>query len=338
MATTVTTTTTPTGPPVLFGFTGPLPPEVTDFLQAVNTIPIEQEISQEEASQALVLFSVMNILLAGKSQRQVGNETKVDVLGVLTLYYGLQDRSLSSRLVLNTQQLWASQEATLANLRDQLDKLGSDVVFLEKEGKRQFNLGSNNDVAGNVDFPRLFKRYVDIANDALLTLNIKAEDVNPQADKEKVGKAIDLLVELKGTILQIVRSLSKYGTIATSRVNKNWAAFEKDALGVLQEVARQRLTDDVDEKHPYAVLADVVGKNRDTQIAPYAVLAREGGQLLQLAMETYQRVVGQTAGLENYDRTHLMDLFQSGTPDQFLTAKMRARAAVIKRYPLANWG
>src|SRR6185503_10278538 len=100
--------------------------------------------------------------------------------------------------------------------------------------KRQFNLGVNNDVAGNTEFPRLFRRYVDIANDALLTLNLREEDKpNTFTDKEKVGQAFDLLSELKGIVLQIVRSFSKYGTIAISRANKDWARFENRAFKVL---------------------------------------------------------------------------------------------------------
>ena len=107
------------------------------------------------------------MLLAGKGERVVGSERKVDVLGVLTLYYGLQDRSLITKLVVNSQALFAQVDTELKDLRDELDKLGSDAIVLEREAKRQFNLGRNNEVAGNTEFPRLFKRYVEIANDPL---------------------------------------------------------------------------------------------------------------------------------------------------------------------------
>jgi hypothetical protein len=190
-------------------------PEVADFIDTLNgpDLNIEAPISEEEAREAITLFSVANVLLAGIGRRRVGNEEKTDVLGVLTLFYGLQDNSLSTRLVVNSRDLWRSQITVIANgktqvrtiedelksLRDNLDTLGQDVIFLEREARRQFNLGTTNNVTGNVDFPRLFNRYVDIASDALLTLNLREEDkAGSFTSKEKVGQAYDLLSELKG--------------------------------------------------------------------------------------------------------------------------------------------
>jgi hypothetical protein len=329
--------TGPTGttPPTPTGTTG-TSPEVDAFYQSLNSLSVEAPISEIEANEAITLFSVVNLLLGSMSRRRVGNEDKVDVLGVLTLFYGLQDKSLTSKIVVDSKKLWNETQNELQSLRDELDRLGADVMFLDREAKRQFNIGLNNEVAGNVEFPRLFKRYVDIANDPLLSLNIKKEDQNQFSDKEKVGKAYDLLQELKGVVLQLVRSLSKYGTVATSRANDEWANFERRALAILTKVADARLTDDIDDKNIIAVLADLIDKPRDTVIAPYVVLARNGGRLLRLAMVVYQQTKDR---LDDVDQQHLVDLFQAGDDSKtFFTAQMRAEAAVIKRYPLANWG
>jgi len=326
-------------------------PEVRDFFTTLlgGDLSIEAPVSEPEALEAITLFSVANVLLAGIGRFRVGNDDKVDVLGVLTLFYGLQNGSLTTRIVLNSGDLWKSTvkvsgggppptiEDELKNLRDNLDVLGEDVTFLTREARRQFNLSTANDVASNVEFPRLFKRYVDIAGDPRLTLDIRAEDQPTSfTDKQKIGEAFDLLSELKGVVLQIVRSLSKYGTIATSRANKDWAKFETRAINVLRKVGEKRFTEDIDERRILTVLADLTNKNLETVISPYFALARNGGELLQLAFETYKRSQNE---LDNFERERLVNLFQApGDKAQFLTTRMRNEALVLRRYPLANWG
>jgi hypothetical protein len=266
------------------------------------------------------------------AKRMVGTQRKIDVLGVLTLYYGLQDRTLN--IPVDSKKLFGDVDEELKKLRDMLDILGNDVEVLEREAKRQFNLGRNTDVAGNTEFPRLFKRYIDIANDPLLFLDIRKESGNDFSDKEKVARAFDLLRELKDVVVNLVRSLSKYGTIATTRLNNEWTDYLGRSMAVLVKVAADRLAeDDSDEKRPLAVLATLTGKNLDTQIAPYVALAREGGNLLDLALEAYRATKEQ---LENYDEQHLIDLFQAQNT-QFLTTRMRASAAILRAFPLMNW-
>lgn len=310
---------------------------VKDFIRRLDDLrfSIETPISIEEANQAVSLFYVANIMLAGLGQRRVGSEEKTDMLGVLSLYYGLQDKSLTSRLVVqNSDRLWTAIGSDLKYLATKLDQLQSDVDFLTQETKRQFNLGTNNSVPGNVQFPVIFKRFAEIAMNPLLSIDIREEEENRFFDKEKLAKAYDLLKELKGMILQVVRSLSKYGTAATKRVNEDWSGFEALALEVLATMAQERISDDVDEKNPWAVLAVLTEKNRETQIAPYVVLGRHGGKLLEYAMNIYLETKDQ---LDNFDQVHLRDLFQPRNRE-FWTDLIRKEAAFIKRYPLQNWG
>lgn len=310
---------------------------VEDFLGRLDDtrFSVESPISIEEANQAVSLFSVANVMLAGLGKRKVGNEEKIDALGVLSLYYGLQDGSLQDKVtVANSSDLWSRLEVRLKDLAQELDRVQSDVDFLTKEAKRQFNLGTSNGVLANVQFPTLFKRYVEIGTDPLLSIDLAKQEANQNFDKVKLGQAYDLLKELKGVILQIVRSLSKYGTAATKRVNESWAGYEARSLEVLATVAQYRIHPDQDEKNQWAILSALSNKNRETEVAPYVVLARHGGKLLKYAMEIYLKTQNE---LDRFDESHLLNLFQ--TPGQpFWTEKIRAEATVIKRYPLPNWG
>jgi hypothetical protein len=326
-------------------------PEVAHFFSVLDDseFSIESAISIPEAHEAITLFSVVNMFLAGKPTKGNGatatnSNGAVDVLGMLSIFNGLQTtgtaganarENLARSLGISSVSFWSSQERVLTAIYEQLQRLGSQFAKLEEEGRRQFNIGLANGVSANVEFPSLFQRFVDLANDPLLAIDIRREENNAFIDKEKLNRAIDLLVDLKGLILQIVRSLSKHGTIAMRTRNRICAGIEADALEVLQAIAKAKVTDDIDEKNPYAVLADLVGKDRDTEVAPYVVLARDGSRLLRLAIDVYNVEEG---ALEDYERDHLIDLFQQGSDSrQFLTTRMRGAAAVIKRYPLKNW-
>src|SRR6267154_270298 len=78
--------------------------DVVDFLTFLDgpNLSIEGPISECEALQAITLFSVVNLLLGGTSQQKVGGETKSDVLGMLTLYYSLQDKTLTPKIVVRS--------------------------------------------------------------------------------------------------------------------------------------------------------------------------------------------------------------------------------------------
>jgi hypothetical protein len=315
---------------------GPILGPVENFFAELDSpdFSIVAKVSEPEVEQAITLFSVVNMLIAGKGERVVGRERKTDVLGVLTIYYGMQDRTLASRILVNSQQLFGQIDAELKQLRDDLDRLGADVDFLEREARRQFNLGGNAAVAGNTEFPRLFKRYVEIATDPLLVLDLAAEQASPFGNKEQVARAFDLLREQKDVVVGIVRSLSKSGSIATARVNADWTAFEGRAMALLVKVAAARLTEDSDAARPLAVLADLSGRSLDSDVIPYVALAREGGLLLDLALEAYRHVKD---ALEDYDERTLLDLFQAPGAE-FLTTRMRKSAVIVRQYGPAGWG
>jgi hypothetical protein len=327
----------PTGP-VASGPEPQPPPDdpASRLLQMLRepAFSVDQPINEADAVQAAVLFPLAAVVFAGTAYVKVGDTRRRDVLGALTLFYGLQDKSLQRRLAAS-RAVWTEIEPDLKALRDELERLGDDVGFLEREARRQFNLGANNEVLGNQRFMQSFQRYVTIAADPRLRLDLRLEDASPTADKARVNEAVELLFELKGVIVELTRSLGRYGTIATRRANSDWARVAARALRVLRRVGEARFTEDHDDRNAYATLAAITGRDRDRQIVPLIVLARDGGALLRLAMDIYMDT---RLALEDYSRDAVIALFQPpGDPTAYRTEALRARAAALRRYPLVSW-
>ena len=212
----------------------------------------------------------------------------------------------------------------------------ADLQVLLTETKRQFNLGASTNAIGNTQFPPLLRRMVDIAVDPLLRdTDLSAPNPNPTpSDMATLAAAVGLLAELKGIVLQTVRSLSKYGTGATIVLSQTWNDFADRSLNLLEAVAAQVVSADSDDAQAPAVLANLTGKNLATEVVPYFVLANNGGALLESALAIYGEIpAGQ---LESYDKQHLITLFQP-QGRVFWTTTLRREAEVIRRYPLQNW-
>lgn len=327
----------PTGPVVP---SDPVPsgPAVEDYpllsLLRTPSFSIDQPISEADAREAAVFFSVAALLFAGAGAVSVGNSRRRDVLGMLTLFYGAQDKSLQKQLSVS-RAVWAEIDADLKILRDQLEELGEDIGFVEREARRQFNLGTNNEELGNTRFMQLFNRYVAIAADPLLRLDLRRELASPASDKTRAARAVALLVELKGVIVELVRTLGRYGTVATRQSNRDWSKVATRALTVLRRVGEGRLTDDQDDRNAYAALGAIIGWDRDRQIVPLVVLGRDGGAMLRIALEIYEDT---KLALDDYGREAIIDLFQQpGHPAAYRTETLRARVANLRRYPLASW-
>ena len=125
------------------------------FLQSVSdpATSLEAKISIPEANEAVGLFSVVNLLLAGMIQ----DNEKVDVLGVDKLYFGLQNSEDPERKRLNvSDSVIADVIHRVGRLHDTLDRSQTDLNFILQEARRQFNLGTNNLVSGNAQFPTFF--------------------------------------------------------------------------------------------------------------------------------------------------------------------------------------
>lgn len=302
---------------------------------------IEADINEIETLEAIQLFTRVNLVMGTKVRRQIGGELRDDFLGIRALYYGLRDNSLAEKLVMMrevdpTERLWDKVETRLKELNRDLEQNQSDFDFIAREAKRQFNLGTTNTIEANTQFPVLFNRYVDIATDPSLSFDIKVEMRNPVSDKTRVYEAIDLLRELKQVILQIVRSLSRYGTAATKESNEIWGDMAEEALSVIRDVASRRAGEDKDELTSWATLALLTEQNRE-DLFPYVTLSVHGTELLTLAKKLYDLSIHD---LEDFDDLTVLNLFQPETEKdgkEFFTTKLRREAYFVKRYPLPNW-
>lgn len=313
---------------------------VDDFVGRLDDarFSIESAFNIDEADQAISLFSVVTLMLAGLAKFKKGEEETIDVLGISSLYYGLQDGSLRGKIVVeNPQEVWRIIEQDLKSLAQRLNDSQSDIQFLIQEGRRQFALAWNSNGGGeaNFRFPQLWKRYVEIGNHPLLSLNIREEEKGRMADPHRISEFFGLLRELKSVLIQIVRSLSKYGTAATKRANEEWSDFETRAGEIIATISQYRITPDQIRRNHWSVLADLTNKNRETEIVPYVVLARQGGKLLRYAMSI---VLQCGREIDRIDDDHLRDLFQprSDAP-AFWTERIRKESSVLKQYPLKSW-
>ena len=320
-----------------------------DILNLPLLAAADPDIDKAEAQQAIALFRVANLALAGQGTTRTSGTDRTDLFGILALDYGLQDRSLNQKLTV------ASESVLVTNIQQPLQKLSQDLnvlqdsaQFLLKEAKRQFNLGMSNGVVANVAFPPLYRRYVEIILDPLLSIQIP-DDPTDRMMAADHSRAIELLRELKGIIIQIVRSLSKYGTTATARANDQWSQFTVESLKILIAVSEVRVSSDSDDKNGWAVLAALTGKNRDTEILPYVVLGNYGSQLLQYAMDAYIKLqnyvdpnnkdIPGANRLNSQDKITLLRVFQQGNdPALHWTTKSQEAAQNLRRYPLTNWG
>ena len=313
---------------------------VRDFFGRLDDdrFSIESPISLFEAKNAVHFFSIANLLLAGLQN----SNGSLDIFGLKELSSG-QGNGINITEVFkiaDNSPVWLKILESAEALREKMFKLinNDEVPKVRMEAKRQFNLGNDNSVVGNVRFPELFNKLVDIAADPLLSFNIqKADDLNFQ-DKSKIAEADELLKELKGIIIQIVTSLSKFGTAGTQLENKKWATFISQAIELVAEIGEVVNTGDQDDKNPWAVIAVLTGKNRENDVAPYAVLGRHGGKLLELVLNIYQNPEFK---LEDFETESLRRLFQrqdTTEEEEFFTTEIRREATVIRRYPLSNWG
>ncbi len=313
---------------------------VTHFVGILDDgrFDIETPINRAEAEYAATFFHIANVVLAGLTE----NNGQSDMFGSQKI------STVAEKLgIAETSPVWAETLRDAEKLKEEWAKLATSqsVARLKQEVKRHFNLGTTNDVLANLQFPGLMKRYVEIVSDPLLSIDLEAEDNNSASnvDKTRIAQADDLLKELKGVILQIVRSLSKSGSVQTKIDNEKWAPVAVRGLEISGGLAQARATGDDDDKNPWAVVAVLTEKNRDTQVAPHIVLGRHGGRLLNLALAVYDKV-RQVGKLEDFDKRHLRMVFQDpasrnqGGIRGFFTDRLREEATYIRRYPLPNWG
>lgn len=324
------------------------------LMNSTSRFAMDRPVNYEDVTDAILLFHVASLTLTGQTVMRVGGEDLTDVLGVLSLHYGLQNHTLSTRGIFaeETSILEALQQPNphkndvrpLSELAAYLETNQAWLRMLTREARRQFHLdsplhfGANHSLTGfpgvggtgnegNTDFPVLFRRLVEACRTPLVTENLR------NLTEYQRTEAIRELRNLRELIVQIVTSLSKTGTRATSQLTADWDNFSADALLALETVTPMRNSPDEDERTEWAVLAAVTGRSLASDICPYYTLAFHGATLLEQCMVLHKRIASHPAPLTD---SELIDIFQPDD-ERPLTDLLQLHADALAAAPVLAW-
>jgi hypothetical protein len=157
----------------------------------------------------------------------------------------------------------------------------------------------------NADFKLLYRELVGLGADELNGVDPRTVEAQEAAQAAVI---FNFLGTLKRAILRLTQNLSVYGTRGTRDLVEKWSGIVNDSLVVLERIGAQNVVSaDQDDKSPWAVLAAITGMPRST-VKAYVVNARNGGELLKLAVGAYQ-ALQDTNALDAEDRDTLYQLF-----------------------------
>jgi hypothetical protein len=163
--------------------------------------------------------------------------------------------------------------------------------------------------AVNGDFKLLYRDFVTLSADD--SNGVNPADVRPQ-DPAQAAVIVNFMRALKRAILRITQNLSVYGTRGTTPLVDKWSSIVNDSLEVLNYVAKEKVvSSDADDRNAWSLLAALTDTSRST-VKAYVVNARDGGDLLKLAVRVYEAIqsggLGDN-GLDNESDVFLEDLF-----------------------------
>lgn len=268
----------------------------------VNTdFAITAAVNLQEARQCSNLYTIGNYLLARvpESIANLNNMLTNNTQGRLNL---VNKADLIQRFSDRIQEL----------LRKRAEEFNNEESVL-KEVRRQFNLGTAPAPDVNRDFPVIFKQLVGLCADDLMGVTPAQVEgtgggfVFDPAEKEKL---FNFLRRLKATIISLTESMSVAGTLGTQALVHRWSEILRDSLDIVNNVGKSYVaSDDTDEKHWVAVVV-ALNNGQTSDIKPYLVHAREGGQLLEDAITAYDAIRQQNA-LEIEDEGFLKSFFHT---------------------------
>jgi hypothetical protein len=183
------------------------------------------------------------------------------------------------------------------------------IDALGRAMRSMLDLGTTTVPAVNGDFKIQYREFVTLAADA--NNGVDPDVVRPQ-DPAQAAVILNFLRALKRAILRITQNMSVYGTLGTQLLVDEWSKIIDDSLAVLDYVAKEKVvSSDADDHVAWAVLAALTDTPRST-VKAYVVNARDGGDLLQLAVTIYAMLQSGAAGangLDNESDQFLQSLF-----------------------------
>lgn len=266
-----------------------------------NDFAITAAVNLQEARQCSNLYTIGNYLLARvpESIANLNNMLTNNTQGRLNL---VNKADLIQKFSDRIQEL----------LRKRAEEFNNEESVL-KEVRRQFNLGTAPAPDVNRDFPVIFRQLVGLCADDLMGVTPAQVEgtgggfVFDPAEKEKL---FNFLRRLKATIMSLTESMSVAGTLGTQALVHRWSEILRDSLDIVNNVGKSYVaSDDTDEKHWVAVVV-ALNNGQTSDIKPYLVHAREGGQLLEDAITAYDAIRQQNA-LEIEDEGFLKSFFHT---------------------------
>jgi hypothetical protein len=237
------------------------------------------------------------------------------------------------------------QERNSAKIQNVLTKRAEDFNNEDKvkgEARREFNLGNASATSANTEFKALYSEFVNLAADDLMGIDPNTLAGKVVFDAKEREQILNFLKKLKRSIIKLTQNMSVAGTLGTRPLLNKWSAILKDSLEVLNDVAANNIaSDDADDRNVWSLLALLNSMPRST-VKAYVVHAKDGGALLDYAVQIYQ-VIQEGGKLEDETDEYLRDLFyQPGfvfkNPDRAAAFVLKPRASIVKdNWALPTW-
>jgi hypothetical protein len=231
--------------------------------------------------------------------------------------------------------------AKMQGILDRRTQLFDTEDDLRSAMRSLLDLGTATVASVNGDFKLFYREFVTLSADD--NNGVNPEVVRAQ-DPAQAAVILNFLRALKRAILRVTQNLSVYGTRGTTPLVDKWSSIMNDSLDVLDYVARRGnkvVSSDADDRAAWSLLAALAGSSRST-VKAYVVNAREGGDLLKLAVQVYAAIQSNqlgSNGLDNESDVFLEDLFFTDgriVPGK-LSVVLKAPATSIKEQLTPLW-
>lgn len=223
-------------------------------------------------------------------------------------------------------------------LRDRVERPADEAAVLEQV-RAKFNIGTAAVASVNGEFGPVYKEVVTLCADDLMGTDpdeVTGKFVFDAKQREEVS---NFLKKVKRTLIRLAQNMSAAGTRGTRPIVQKWSKLLEQSLTILRDVGRGNVaSDDKDDRHIVSVLAALTNAPRPATKA-YFVHARDGGDLLDLVIDTYTKIQNDNR-LDDEAPKYLRDLFYGDgvvVPGQKLNVLLKERALRLKDNWLSNW-
>jgi hypothetical protein len=201
----------------------------------------------------------------------------------------------------------------MQGILDRRTQLFDTEQDLQAAMRSLLDLGTAAVPSVNGDFKLLYRDFMTLSADD--RNGVDPKEVRSQ-DPAQAAVILNFMRALKRAILRVTQNLSVYGTRGTTPLVDKWSSIVNDSLDVLDYVAnpsrgKKVVSSDADDTAAWSLLAALTDTSRST-VKAYVVNARDGGDLLKLAVQVYAAIQsGQLGanGLDNESDDFLQDLF-----------------------------